>query len=84
MPGIHRHLIRSAAILGLGLSIAACGSGNNAPSPPGGGGVVTKQEDQFGLAFGTTFRANPNSEPYSPQDGDIVAVSLTAEPVTIN
>lgn len=84
MPRIHRLFIRSAAILGLGLSIAACGSGNNGNSPPGGGGNTAKQEDQFGMAFATGFRANPNSEPFSPQDGDIVAISLTAEPVTIN
>ena len=42
-----------------------------------------QQEDQFGVRFGTAFRADNNSEPYSPADGDIAAVSFTTEPVDI-
>ena len=75
--------LRGACLLGLGLAVAACGSSNPAP-PPGGGGVITvRQEDQFGIAFGTAFRTDNNSEPYSPADGDLIAVSLLTEPVDI-
>ncbi len=75
--------LRGGLALALALAVAACGSASP-PTPPGGGGVVTvKQEDQFGIPFGIAFRADNNSEPYSPADGDIVAVSLTAEPVDV-
>ncbi len=77
--------LRGAVMLGLGLAIAACGSSNNNTTPPnnGGGTITVRQEDQFGIQFGTAFRADNNSEPYNPVDGDIVAVSLLTEPVDI-
>lgn len=77
---------RGGLIAVLGLGLAACGGGgkNSAPPPTGGGGtVISQQEDQFGVRFGTAFRADNNSEPYSPADGDIAAVSFTTEPVDI-
>ncbi|WP_309623534.1 hypothetical protein [Novosphingobium sp.] len=74
--------LRGACLLGLGLAVAACGSSYQAP-PPGGGGVMVRQEDSFGIAFGTAFRADNNSEPYNVADGDIIAVSLLTEPVDI-
>lgn len=76
------------ALLGtaLALPLAACGGG-------GGGGsdsviappvvVKTAQEDKFGVQFGIDFRASMNSEPASVNDGDIVPVSLTNEPIDI-
>ena len=76
--------LRGAVMLGLGLVIAACGSSNNTAPPNNGGGTITvRQEDQFGIQFGTAFRADNNSEPYSPADGDIVAISLLTEPADI-
>ena len=80
----HHIALRGGSMLVLGLAIAACGS-SNTPTPPGsGGGTITvRQEDQFGVPFGTAFRADNNSEPYSPADGDIAAISLTTEPVDI-
>ena len=41
-------------------------------------------EDQFGKGFGEAFRADPNSEPANVSEGDMVPVSLTAEPVKID
>lgn len=83
------HIIRRAYVpLALALSLAACGGG-------GGGGtsdkpgsnpptvVTTAQEDRFGVAFGAAFRAPMNSEPVNVNDGDIVPVSLTTEPIDI-
>ena len=75
---------RSACLLGLGLAVTACGGSGNPTPPTNGGGVVTvKQEDTFGMQFATAFRADNNSEPYNVADGDIVAISLTTEPVDI-
>lgn len=70
----------------LGLAIAACGGGRKdlPPGNTGGGPVITaQQEDQFGVRFGTAFRADNNSEPFSPADGDIAPVSFTTEPIDI-
>jgi hypothetical protein len=48
-----------------------------------GGSVVARQEDKLGVQFATAFRADNNFEPYSPAEGDIAAISLTAEPIDI-
>lgn len=78
------HAWRGALGVLLGLGIAACGGRNDPPPPPDGGVVVIpRQEDQFGVRFGAAFRADNNSEPFSPADGDISAVSFTAEPIEI-
>lgn len=83
MQRINRNALRGGFILILAISVVACGP-RASPVPPDPGPVVTvKQEDQFGVKFGTAFRADNNSEPYSPADGDIVAISLTTEPVDI-
>lgn len=68
------------------LSLAACGGGgggtNAVIDPPKV--IVTSQEDQFGTVFGTDFRTAANTDPApSVNDGDIVPVSLTTEPVNI-
>ena len=76
--------LRGVIILTLAGAVVACGPSASRSPPPGGGGVVTlKQEDQFGVPFGIAFRADNNSEPYSPADGDIAAISLTTEPIDI-
>ncbi|MEO5641526.1 MAG: hypothetical protein ABIQ98_07155 [Sphingomicrobium sp.] len=79
---VQRALIGTA----LALPLAACGGG-------GGGGsdsvitpptvIKTAQEDKFGVQFGIDFRAAMNSEPASVNDGDIVPISLTTEPIDI-
>ncbi len=82
-----RKQIAQRALVGtaLALALSACGGG-------GGGGdtqveppkvVTTAQEDRFGTAFGTDFRAAANSEPANVSDTDIVPVSLTTEPIAI-
>lgn len=77
-------LMRALLAGGLALSVSACGSNNSSSSqttPPTV--TTTAQEDKFGTAFGTDFRASNNSEPANVSDGDVVAVSLTTEPVNI-
>lgn len=85
MIGKSQTYVRAGLGLGLALAVSACGgSGSDsstAITPPVV--VATAQEDQFGTAFGKDFRAAANSEPATVSSGDIVAVSLTNEPVTI-
>jgi hypothetical protein len=82
-----KQFLRNVMICGpLGLALAACGGGgggsDKAPDPPLV--ITTPQEDKFGAAFGTAFRADANSEPKQVNEGDIVPVSWTTEPIDIN
>ena len=81
--------ILQRALLGtaLAMPLAACGGGGStSASTPATPPVVaqTAQEDKFGLPFGKDFRADPNTDPTPVSDGDIVAVSLTDDPIPIN
>lgn len=77
-----RKLLTSLGILILGASVSACGGG-------GGGGQMTtnppgasaKFEDQFGGKFATAYQAGANTEPADVAAGDVLPVSVTAEPV---
>jgi len=91
MAMTHRYgsYLKAAAFLAVALTLSACGNNRSkdtgaAPTPPPGAVVTTRQEDTFGTVFGNLFRANANSEPVPVNDGDLVAVSFTTEPATIN
>lgn len=76
-------LITTAVVL-LGAGVSACGGGGKgmkvAVTPP----VSAPFEDQFGASgFGPGFRAGANTEPRDVAPGDVIPVSLTAEPVTL-
>lgn len=76
-----------AIIIAASLSVllAACGGkANNDDNPPPPVVMQPRQEDQFGANFGVLFRADPNSEAANASEGDVVGVSLTTEPATIN
>ena len=77
-------LLKASTVLMLAAGLAACSSGNYTPTPTPTQTVTALQEDQFGIAFGQDFRAFPNGEPSPVADSDVVAISLTTEPVTIN
>lgn len=79
-----QHVLR-LTLAGLVVStLAACGSsGNKANDPPPVVVVPPDQLDGFGARFGTAFRADPNSEPYLPAEGDIAPLDLTTEPKPI-
>ena len=79
-------LVRVAVAVGLALTVSACGGSGSSGSPATTPPVVTAtaQEDKFGTVFGTDYRASANSEPATTNDGDIVAVSLTTEPIDVN
>lgn len=64
-------------------ALAACGSSGDNSAPPPPPPTVVAQEDTFGVAFGTAFRTDANGTPIEPKDGDIIPLSLTAEPVDV-
>jgi hypothetical protein len=77
--------LKAALLGGTAVTLAACGGGGGGGSatttPPA---VAPSLQAQFGAAFNTDFMANPNSEPVVPQSGDIIALTLTAEPVSLH
>lgn len=64
-------------------ALAACSGGSDNTPPPPPPVTTVAQEDTFGVAFGTAFRADPNAAPIEPKDGDIIPLSVTAEPINI-
>ncbi|WP_411289964.1 hypothetical protein [Sphingorhabdus sp.] len=64
-------------------TLAACGGGADNTTPPPPPPTTVVQEDRFGVAFGTAFRADPNATPIEPKDGDIIPLSLTTEPIDV-
>jgi hypothetical protein len=69
----------------LAAALAACGGpGGGKDTPPAPPTVVTtSQEDKFGVKFGQNFRAPADGEPSPVNDGDLVPVSWTTEPIDI-
>lgn len=80
-----RTLVTTAALMTLGLLLSACGGGGDGPNttittptPP------ARFDAQFGANFSTDFQApSLTSEPHAVAAGDVVPVSLTAEPVPL-
>jgi hypothetical protein len=62
--------------------MAGCGGGGGGSSTTTTP-VTTTFEDQFGIGFNNDFAASPNSQPAAVSASDIIAVSLTAQPVTL-
>lgn len=85
MSSMMRWLARGLMAGGLALSVSGCGGGGGSSSSTTTPPVVvsTPQEDKFGTMFGIDFRATADSEPANVSDSDIVPVSLTTEPITI-
>ena len=79
-----RTLLTAAGVALLALSVSACGGGGGGG---GGGGTTTPPPAsfaaQFGAGFGAAFGASANSDPRELAAADVIAPSLTAEPVTL-
>jgi len=76
-------LFKAALLSGTAITLAACGGGG------GGGSASTAPEvvplsSQFGAGFSKDFMASANAEPVVPVAGDIIALTLTAEPLPIH
>lgn len=80
-----RNVLITTAIVLLGASVSSCGGGKGkgvdvGVTPP----VAAPFENQFGASgFGPGFRAGANTDPRDVAPGDVIPVSLTAEPVTL-
>lgn len=73
------------AVLAFAAGLSACGGGDgdSTPTPPVVVTPATKLEDMFGTGFGTRYRTDATAEATDPVAGDLNALSLTTDPVTI-
>ena len=78
-----KNLLRLALLGTVGMSLAGCGGGGggSASTAPV---VIPSLESAFGVGFNTDFFANPNSQPAVPKAGDIIALSLTTQPMALH
>ena len=84
--GLLRPVVITGLILTAGASLTACQK--KAESDAAGfstsSAEAIRTEDKFGTKFGTASRAPANSEPANVEDGDMIPVSNTGEPVQID
>ena len=76
-----RSLIKVSVLSVVAVALAACGGGGGnvkVPVPP-----AAKLEDSFGAGFAAAFQKGANTDPREPAAGDVVAVSLTTDPVPV-
>ena len=70
-------------------TLVSCGGGDGggAGGGPGGGPFAPPPtlpvQSQLGIGFSMIFGATANSEPRDPQPGDVIPVSLSADPVDV-
>lgn len=80
-----RTLLTAAGLALLTLSVSACGGGGGGGGA--GGGTTTPPPasfaSQFGAGFGAAFGASANTDPRDLAAADVIAPSLTAEPVPL-
>lgn len=71
--------------LSVGVSLSACSkSKDDTLAIEASEAETGRPEDRFGKGFGEKFRADSNSDPAPVEEGDLVPVSETAEPVLID
>ena len=86
---MRKTLLRLAVTAAVIVPIAGCSDGNDRdddvvvappspPAPPAAGSL-----ESIGASFAAIFRADANSEPRDPAEGDLPPVNLTAEAVEI-
>lgn len=72
-----------AAVTFIAAGLAACGGGGGggsvAVTPPPTPGI----QSSFGAGFAALFSAGPNTDPGNPSASDIIALSLTTDPVRL-
>ena len=77
---IRRGLGRAAGVLILAGAICAC---SKTPGETASASPARAPEDNFGPAFGSAFRADPNSVPMVPTRAAVAPVNPTAQPVPV-
>ena len=82
---MNRILFTTAGVVTFGLLLSACGGGGDGPNTTIGTPAPPARFDaQFGAKFSTDFQApSATSEPQAVAAGDVIPVSLTAEPVPL-
>ena len=86
-----RTLINISVLGAAAVALAACGGGGGkGPGGGGGGGPgpgpgtpSAKLEDSFGGGFAAAFQKGAHTDPREPAAGDVVAASLTTDPVPV-
>lgn len=81
-----KNLFRLALVGVAGMALAGCGGGGGSsstttmtPTP-----APLSLQQMFGTAFATDYAANANSTPVVPAAGDIIALSLTTQPIALH
>lgn len=82
-----RRALRDTALLAfVAAGLAACGGGSGdktvtvappAPPPP------ATLQSLFGTGFATLFSAGANTDPSNPMTSDVIALSLTTDPIRL-
>ncbi len=85
-PSISKGAVwRTGLLLSAAATLTACsgggGGGSASVSPPADPPPPVSVIDMFGAGFGSLFRASANTEARRPTSSDIVAVSLTTQPI---
>ena len=74
-----------AVVTFIAAGLAACGGSGGGgsvavtPTPPPTPGI----QSSFGAGFAALFSAGPNTDPGNPSASDIIALSLTTDPVRL-
>lgn len=81
---MERHMLKMGCSLLVIATLGACSDSNKKSQAIVVNPTGPSQLNSFGTQFAAAFRANPDSEPYTPADTDVPALSLTTEPVAID
>lgn len=82
-----RRALRNTALVAfVAAGLAACGGGGGdktvAVTPPTPPPPATLQS-MFGAGFATLFSAGANTDPGNPMTSDVIALSLTTDPIRL-
>jgi hypothetical protein len=76
--------LQAGAIGLIGLGLASCGGSDNSGAVSTSTPVAAPLEDHFGTQFGVDFRMAANTNPVKPAAGDIIALTLVANPMALH
>jgi hypothetical protein len=79
---------KAAVAVTAAAALVSCGGGGSDGGPGPGAGTpppppAVPFPGQLGIGFSITFGAAANAEPRDPQAGDVIPVSLSAEPIDV-
>jgi hypothetical protein len=77
-------LLRLALLGAAGLALAGCGGGGGGSASTTTPAPAQSLEASFGAGFNTDYMASQFSQPVVPMMGDIIPLSLTAQPTPLH